>query len=215
MANGIILLGLPGAGKGTQAKRLAEQFSIPQISTGDMLRSAIKNGTELGLKAKSIMDEGGLVPDDVVVGIVKERLAEADCADGFILDGFPRTIPQATALDAVVEDLGREIRFVLLLDVDPGEIVERLCGRRTCVSCNAMHHIKFAPSKVEGKCDKCGGNLIQRDDDKEETIQARLDSYNRSTAPLIEYYGAKGKVRRVMATGAIDKIYSSIVEILE
>jgi adenylate kinase len=215
MGKGIILLGLPGAGKGTQAKKLVEQFSIPQISTGDMLRAAIKSGTELGLKAKSIMDEGGLVPDDVVVGIVKERLAEPDCDNGFILDGFPRTIPQAVALDAVVDNLGREIRTVLLLDVDPDEIKERLCGRRTCVSCNSMYHIKFAPPKTEGKCDKCGSNLIQRDDDKEDTIQARLDSYNKSTAPLLEYYGATGKVRKVTATGDIDKIYSKIVEILE
>jgi len=215
MGKGIILLGLPGAGKGTQAKKLVEHFSIPQISTGDMLRSAIKKGTELGLKAKAIIDAGNLVPDDVVVGIVRERLAEADCASGFILDGFPRTIPQAVALDAVVDELGREIRFVLFLDVDPNEVKERLCGRRTCVACDAMYHIKFAPSKVEGKCDKCGGSLIQRDDDKEETIQTRLDSYNKSTAPLLEYYSATGKVRKVMASGDIDKIYGKIVEILE
>ena len=211
MRNGIILLGLPGAGKGTQAKRLAEQFSIPQISTGDMLRSAIKNGTELGLKAKSVMDAGGLVQDDIVVGIVKERLIEPDCEKGFILDGFPRTIPQAVALDAVAREL---IRFILLLEVDRDEITERLCGRRTCVSCNAMYHLKFVPSKVEGKCDKCGSCLIQRDDDKEETIKKRLDSYEKSTAPLLEYYGNTGKVRKIMATGDVDEIYGRIVEIL-
>ncbi|MCL1926997.1 MAG: adenylate kinase [Syntrophorhabdaceae bacterium] len=211
MSKGVILLGLPGAGKGTQAKKLAVQFSIPQISTGDMLRSAIKNGTELGLKAKSVMDAGELVPDDIVVGIVKERLAEPDCEKGFILDGFPRTIPQAVALDAVARE---QIHFILMLDVDRGEITERLCGRRTCVSCGAMYHLKFVPSKAEGKCDKCGSSLIQRDDDKEETIQKRLDSYEESTAPLLEYYGNTGKVRKVMASGDVDEIYGRIVEIL-
>ncbi|MCL2103202.1 MAG: adenylate kinase [Syntrophorhabdaceae bacterium] len=212
MTKGIILLGLPGAGKGTQAKKLVEQFSFSHISTGDMLRSAIKNGTELGLRAKSVMDAGELVPDDVVVGIVKERLNDPDCAKGFILDGFPRTIPQAVALDAVA---GEMIQFVLLLDVDQEEVKERLGGRRTCGSCGAMYHVKFAPPNVAGKCDKCGLDIIQRDDDKEETIQKRLDNYNELTEPLLEYYGASGKVRRVMAAGNIDEIYRNIVEILK
>jgi len=211
---GIILLGPPGAGKGTQAKKLTEKFQIPQISTGDMLREAVKNGTELGKKAKSFMDSGGLVPDDVVIGIVKERLSQADCAKGFILDGFPRTIPQASALDRVAGELEKEIRFVLSLEVDPEELMERLCGRRTCPACGAMYHVKFRVPKTPGKCDKCGGDLIQRDDDKEETIRKRLENYNRSTAPLLDYYRSTGKIRSVMASGEIDAIHDNIVKIL-
>jgi len=211
---GIILLGPPGAGKGTQAKKLAEEFSIPQISTGDMLRAAVRNGTELGLKAKSFMDAGGLVPDEVVIGIVKERLAQPDCSKGFILDGFPRTIPQASALDRVAGELGKEIRFVLSLDVDADELMERLCGRRTCTGCGAMYHVKFNVPKAQGKCDKCGAALVQREDDKEETIRKRLDNYNKSTAPLLDYYRGTGKIRTVMASGEIGAIYDSIVKIL-
>ena len=210
----IILLGPPGAGKGTQAKKLTAEFSIPQISTGDMLREAVKNGTELGKKAKSFMDAGGLVPDEVVIGIVKERLAAKDCGNGFILDGFPRTIPQAQALDRVTKDLGKEIRFVLSLEVDQNELMERLCGRRTCTGCGAMFHVKFNPPKAAGKCDKCGTALIQRDDDKEETITARLANYNKATAPLLDYYRNTGKIRTVMASGEIDAICASIVKIL-
>lgn len=212
---GIILLGPPGAGKGTQAKKLAEDLSIPQISTGDMLRAAVKNGTELGLKAKSFMDAGGLVPDEVVIGIVKERLAQPDCEKGFILDGFPRTIPQAQALDRVAGELGKEIRFVLSLEVDPEELMERLCGRRTCPGCGAMYHVKFNVPKQAGKCDKCGAALIQRDDDIEDTIRKRLDNYNKSTAPLLDYYRNTGKIRSVMASGEIDAIYKNIVNILK
>lgn len=211
---GIILLGPPGAGKGTQAKKLTGEFSIPQISTGDMLREAVKNGTELGKKAKSFMDAGGLVPDEVVIGIVKERLAAGDCAKGFILDGFPRTIPQAQALDRVTKELGKEIRFVLSLEVDQNELMERLCGRRTCTGCGAMFHVKFNPPKKAGTCDKCGTALIQRDDDREETITARLANYNKATAPLLDYYRNTGKIRTVMASGGIDAIYASIVKIL-
>jgi len=211
---GIILLGPPGAGKGTQAKKLTQAFAIPQISTGDMLRAAVKNGTELGKKAKAFMDAGGLVPDEVVIGIVKERLAEPDCAKGFILDGFPRTIPQAEALDRVTKELGKEIRFVLSLEVDQKDLMERLCGRRTCTGCGAMYHVKFNPPKVAGKCDKCGTALIQRDDDKEETIKNRLTNYNKATAPLLDYYRNTGKIRSVMASGEIDAIYAEIVKIL-
>ncbi len=211
---GIILLGPPGAGKGTQAKKLTGEFAIPQISTGDMLREAVKNGTDLGRKAKSFMDAGGLVPDEVVIGIVKERLAAKDCGNGFILDGFPRTIPQAQALDRVTKELGKEIRFVLSLEVDQNELMERLCGRRTCTGCGAMFHVKFNPPRAAGKCDKCGTALIQRDDDKEETITARLSNYNKATAPLLDYYRSTGKIRTVMASGEIDAIYASIVKIL-
>ncbi|MEK7365217.1 MAG: adenylate kinase [Candidatus Deferrimicrobiota bacterium] len=211
---GIILLGPPGAGKGTQAKKLTQAFAIPQISTGDMLRAAVKNGTALGTQAKAFMDAGGLVPDEVVIGIVKERLAEPDCGKGFILDGFPRTIPQAEALDRVTKELGKEIRFVLSLEVDQNDLMERLCGRRTCTGCGAMYHVKFNPPKAVGKCDKCGTALIQRDDDKEETIKNRLGNYNRATAPLLDYYKGTGKIRSVMASGEIDAIYAGIVKIL-
>ena len=211
---GIILLGPPGAGKGTQAKKLTQAFAIPQISTGDMLRAAVKNGTALGKQAKAFMDAGGLVPDEVVIGIVKERLAEADCGKGFILDGFPRTIPQAEALDRVTKELGKEIRFVLSLEVDQNDLMERLCGRRTCTGCGAMYHVTFNPPKAAGKCDKCGTALIQRDDDKEETIKNRLANYNKATAPLLDYYRNTGKIRSVMASGEIDAIYAGIVKIL-
>ncbi len=212
---GIILLGPPGAGKGTQAKMLSAAYGIPQISTGDMLREAVKNGTALGKKAKGFMDSGGLVPDEVVIGIVKERLAVQDCTEGFILDGFPRTIPQAKALDRVVEDLGKNIRIVLSLDVDRDELMERLCGRRTCTGCGAMFHVKFHVPKEPGKCDKCGTALIQRDDDKEETIKNRLDNYTKATAPLLDFYKNTGKIRSVTASGEIDAIFNNIVKILQ
>lgn len=211
---GIILLGAPGAGKGTQAKKIASSFSIPQISTGDMLREAVKNGTEMGLKAKGFMDAGGLVPDEVVIGIVRDRLTAKDCDKGFILDGFPRTIPQAQALDQVVKDLGKEIRVVLSLEVDEKELLERLTGRRTCTACGAMYHIRFNPPKSDGKCDKCRTALIQRDDDREETIKARLVNYRKSTAPLLDYYKETGKIKAVKATGEIDAIYNNIAKIL-
>lgn len=212
---GIILLGPPGAGKGTQAKRISAAFSIPQISTGDMLREAVRNGTEMGRQAKAFMDAGGLVPDEVVIGIVKERLQAPDCVKGFILDGFPRTIPQAEALDRVAGELSKEIRTVLSLEVDEKELMERLCGRRTCTACGAMYHVRFNRPKSEGTCDKCGAALIQRDDDKEETILARLENYRKSTEPLLRYYAGTGKIRSVTASGDIDAIYANIVKILQ
>jgi len=211
---GIILLGAPGSGKGTQAKKMTTSFAIPQISTGDMLREAIKNGTEMGRKAKVFMDQGGLVPDDVVIGIVRDRLREKDCDKGFILDGFPRTIPQAQALDRAVKELGKEITSVLSLEVDEEEIMERLSGRRTCAGCGAMYHVRFNPPKAEGRCDKCAGTLLQRDDDKEETIRTRLVNYKKSTEPLIEYYRKTGKVHAVKASGDIDAIFADISRIL-
>jgi adenylate kinase len=212
---GIILLGAPGSGKGTQAKKLTESLSIPQISTGDMLREAVRNDTEMGRKAKAFMDQGGLVPDEVVIGIVKERLQAKDCEEGFILDGFPRTIPQAQALDRVVKELGKEIGSVLSLEVDEEEIMERLSGRRSCAGCGAMYHVRFNPPKEEGRCDKCVGTLLQRDDDKEETIRTRLVNYKKSTEPLIEYYRGSGKVHAVKASGNIDTIFANITKLLQ
>ncbi len=212
---GIIMLGAPGSGKGTQAKQMSERFGIPQISTGDMLREAVKQGTEMGRKAKSFMDQGGLVPDEVVIGIVRDRLNAADCREGFILDGFPRTIPQAEALDAVLRDLGKKITTVLSLEVDEAALMDRLCGRRTCPGCGAMFHVRFHPPATEGTCDKCGGALIQREDDKEETIRARLVHYKKSTEPLIAHYRGTGAVRSVQATGEIETIFQQIVKILQ
>ncbi len=211
---GIVFLGPPGAGKGTQAKKIVEKFGIPQISTGDMLREAVKEGTELGKKAKEYMDKGALVPDEVVIGIVKERLARPDCDKGFILDGFPRTIPQAEALDRVVEELGKTINYVIALEVDDDELIERLSGRRTCKSCGAMFHVKFNPPAKEGVCDKCGGELYQRDDDREETIKNRLKTYKEQTAPLIDYYRSRGNFHAIQASGDIDEIFSRIEAIL-
>ena len=211
---GIILLGAPGSGKGTQAKKMTTSFGIPQISTGDMLREAVKNGTEMGRKAKVYMDQGGLVPDEVVIGIVRDRLREKDCDKGFILDGFPRTIPQAQALDRAIKELGKEITSVLSLEVDEEEIMERLSGRRTCAGCGAMYHVRFNPPKAEGRCDKCAGTLLQRDDDKEETIRTRLVNYKKSTEPLIDYYRKTGKVHAVKASGEIDAIFADISRIL-
>ena len=212
---GIIMLGAPGSGKGTQAKQMSERFGIPQISTGDMLREAVKQGTEMGRKAKSFMDQGGLVPDEVVIGIVRDRLNADDCREGFILDGFPRTIPQAEALDGVLRDLGKKITTVLSLEVDEEALMDRLCGRRTCPACGAMFHVRFHPPATEGKCDKCGGGLIQREDDKEETIRARLVHYKKSTEPLIDYYRGTGAIRSVKAAGEIEAIFQQIVKILQ
>jgi len=212
---GIIMLGAPGSGKGTQAKKMSERFGIPQISTGDMLREAVKQGTEMGRKAKTFMDQGGLVPDEVVIGIVRDRLNASDCAQGFILDGFPRTIPQAEALDTVLGELGKKITTVLSLEVDEADLMERLCGRRTCPGCGAMFHVQFNPPRGEGVCDQCGGSLIQRDDDREETIRARLVNYKKSTEPLIGYYGGTGTLQSVRAAGEIEAIFQRIVQVLQ
>ena len=188
----LILLGPPGAGKGTQAKMLTEEYKIPQISTGDILRAAVKDGTQMGLKAKEYMDAGGLVPDEVVVGIVRDRLQEADCNNGFILDGFPRTVAQADSLNGCLQEMNKELDQVISLEVDTEALVERLTGRRTCKECGRGYHIKFDPTQEAGVCDACGGSLFQRDDDKEETIRKRLQVYTDQTAPLTSYYRKAG-----------------------
>ena len=206
----IIMLGPPGAGKGTQAKMLVEKLGIPQISTGDMLRAAVKEGTPMGLKAKEYMDGGKLVPDEVVIGIVKDRLAADDCSKGFILDGFPRTIPQAEALDKVLAEMGKKIEYVVNVAVPESELLTRLTGRRTCKKCGAMYHVKFNPPKQDGVCDKCGGELYQRDDDKEETILNRLKVYNDQTAPLIEYYKKQGVLVDIDGSKDIGEIFKDI-----
>jgi adenylate kinase len=210
----LILLGPPGAGKGTQAARLVNHFGIPQVSTGDILRKAVKDGTELGTLAKHYMDKGELVPDEVVIGIIRDRLLEADCAIGYILDGFPRTIAQAEALDEMLGKMGARIDHVINISVADKEIIKRLTGRRTCSNCGAGYHILFDPPKQEGICDKCGGKLIQRDDDKEETIRARLEVYRQQTEPLIKYYEAKQLLRTIPGEGNMEEIFNAILSAL-
>lgn len=211
----LILLGPPGVGKGTQAKLLIDRFGIPQISTGDILRAAVKELTPMGIKAKGFMDSGALVPDEVVIGIVEERLAQPDCQKGFILDGFPRTVPQADALGQVLAGMNKNIDHVVSLSVDKGELLKRLTGRRACSKCGAGYHVDFAPPAAAGICDACGGELFQREDDKEETILNRLAVYEAQTAPLISYYRGAGLVRSVDGLGSVEGIQSEIVAILQ
>ncbi len=211
----LVLLGAPGAGKGTQAKKLIEKYGIPQISTGDILRKAVADGTPLGKEAKSYMDSGGLVPDSVVIGLVRERLAQDDCKKGYILDGFPRTTPQAEALDKVLTGMNAPLDTALSVDVDMDILMKRLTGRRTCKSCQQMYNIHFGPPKKEGACDKCGGELFQRADDKEETIKNRLDVYEKSTAPLMDYYAKKNILKSVKGMGSVDDIFNKVCKILE
>jgi adenylate kinase len=211
----LILLGPPGAGKGTQAKMLTEEFSIPQISTGDILRAAVKEGTALGLKAKSFMDAGELVPDDVVIGIVVERLQCDDCSNGFILDGFPRTVAQADALQENLKSLGKELDRVIALQVDTEALVERLTGRRTCRSCGRGYHVRFDPPAVEGRCDSCGGELFQRDDDREATIRHRLAVYDEQTAPLIRYYRQTGLLVELDGMREIPEVQETLLTALQ
>ncbi|MCX5719232.1 MAG: adenylate kinase [Nitrospirae bacterium] len=206
----LVLLGAPGAGKGTQAKKLIETYGIPQISTGDILRKAVADGTPLGKEAKSYMDKGELVPDSVVIGLVKERIAQDDCKKGYILDGFPRNIAQAEVLDKVLAEMGAPLDTALSVDVDKDVLMKRLTGRRTCRKCQQMYNIYFSLPKKEGVCDKCGGELFQRDADKEETIRKRLDVYDAQTAPLMEYYKKKGIVKSVAGTGSIDEIFKQV-----
>jgi adenylate kinase len=207
----LILLGPPGAGKGTQAQKIVERYLIPQISTGDILRKAVREGTSIGRKAKTFMDLGQLVPDEVVVGIIEERLREPDCYSGFILDGFPRTIAQAEALQPLLVKLGKSIDHVINIEVDPEELVRRLTGRRTCKNCGAMFHVHFHPPKQKGICDRCEGTLYQREDDKEETIRMRLKEYEKQTAPLIQYYQVKKSLRSIEGIGDETQIFEHIV----
>jgi adenylate kinase len=210
----LVLLGAPGAGKGTQAKKLIGKYNIPQISTGDILRKAVADGTPLGKEAKVIMDKGELVTDEIVIRLVKERLAQDDCKNGYILDGFPRTTPQAEALDSVLAEMGSPLDVALSVDVDMGDLMKRLTGRRTCSGCQQMYNVHFSAPVKEGVCDKCGGELIQRDDDKEDTIKNRLEVYEKSTAPLIDYYGKKGILKSVEGVGSIDDIFNKICSVL-
>ncbi len=210
----LVLLGAPGAGKGTQAKKLIEKYRIPQISTGDILRKAVADGTPLGKEAKSYMDKGELVPDSVVIGLVKERLAQDDCKEGYILDGFPRNTSQAETLDKVLSGMKASLDVALSVDVDKDDLMKRLTGRRTCKNCQQMYNVYFTPPKKDGVCDKCGGALFQRDDDKEATIKNRLDVYDKATAPLIDYYSKKGILKSVMGVGNIDQIFNKICSIL-
>ena len=210
----IILLGPPGAGKGTQAKLLIERLQVPQISTGDMLRAAVKDGTPLGKQAKAFMDRGALVPDDVIIGLVRERLQSPDCARGYILDGFPRTVAQAEALEKTLADLRLSLDHVLCLDVPSEDLVVRIAGRRTCRQCGAMSHVRFSPTARDGVCDVCGGETYQRDDDREETVRRRLTVYADQTAPLARFYEGRGLLRRVVGTGEIGEIFARMVRSL-
>jgi len=211
----IVLLGAPGSGKGTQAERIAPAFDLPHISTGDILRGAVKAGTELGRTAKRFMDAGELVPDEVVIGIIRERLGEPDTAAGFMLDGFPRTLEQATALDEMLAGAGRALRFVLLIDVPEEELVQRLAGRRACRSCGRGYNVVFDPPRVEGVCDACGGDLFQRDDDNEDTVRNRLTVYRSQTEPLVGYYRDKGILATVYGGGRTpDQVFADVEKLL-
>ena len=210
----IIMLGAPGAGKGTQAKMIAEKYSIPHISTGDIFRANIKNGTELGKKAKTYMDAGQLVPDELVVDLVIDRFKEDDCKNGYVLDGFPRTIPQADVLDSELTKLGDKVDYAINVDVPDENIVNRMSGRRACLKCGATYHIKHIPPKTEGICDKCGSELVLRDDDKPETVQNRLSVYHEQTQPLIDYYDKKNILKTVDGTKDMQEVFDNIVGIL-
>ena len=211
----LILLGPPGAGKGTQAVKLVEKHGIPQISTGDILRAAVKGGTDLGKEAQTYMNKGELVPDSIVVGIIRERLQEDDCSKGYILDGFPRTVPQADELKKALGEMGQIIDSVVSIVVADAELIKRLTGRRTCKECGAGFHIMYKKPKQDGVCDTCSGPLIQRDDDKEETIKNRLTVYNQSTEPLIAYYKKEGTIIDIEGTGSIDDIFDRICTAIE
>ncbi|CAM3851583.1 adenylate kinase [Aeromicrobium ponti] len=206
----LVLMGLPGAGKGTQAEKIVQKYGIPHISTGDMFRAAIKGETELGLKAKSFMDKGELVPDEVTIGIVRERLSKDDCEKGFLLDGFPRTVAQADALEDILSDLNKKIDYVINIDVDQSILMERLTGRRICKDCGATYHLVFNPPAKDGVCDRCGGELYQRVDDNEATVQNRLDVNIKQTKPLLDFYETKGYLRNIDGQQDINKVFSDL-----
>lgn len=210
----IVFMGPPGAGKGTQAEKIIENYQIPHISTGDMFRKAIKDQTELGMEAKRYMDQGALVPDHVTIGIVKDRLSESDCKSGFLLDGFPRTVDQAKALDEILTSLDSKIDYVINIDVDLDILKERLTGRRICRSCGATYHMIFNPPAVAGTCDKCGGELYQRKDDNEETVGNRLDVYVSQTKPLLDYYSLAGNLVNINGQQSIDLVFEEIQNVL-
>lgn len=210
----VIMLGAPGAGKGTQAKRIADKYGVPHVSTGDIFRANLKNGTELGMEAKKYMDAGQLVPDELTVKILLDRVAQDDCKNGYVLDGFPRTIPQAEVLDKALADLGDHVDYAIDVDVPDENIVRRMSGRRACTGCGATYHIEHVPPKTEGVCDRCGETLILRDDDKPETVQNRLKVYHDQTQPLISYYTNKGILRTVDGTKDMNDVFAAITEIL-
>ena len=210
----IIMLGAPGAGKGTQAKKIAAKYGIPHISTGDIFRANIQNGTELGKKAKTYMDQGLLVPDELVVDLVVDRVSQDDCTKGYVLDGFPRTIPQAEALDKALEAKGQKMDYAIDVDVPDENIVNRMSGRRACLNCGATYHIVSIPTKVEGICDRCGNSVVLRDDDKPETVQKRLKVYHEQTQPLIDYYKKQNILKSVDGTQPMEKVFADIVAIL-
>ncbi|MGK7379818.1 adenylate kinase [Planococcus sp. 1R117A] len=210
-----VLMGLPGAGKGTQADRIVEKYDIPHISTGDMFRAAIKGGTKLGLEAKSFMDQGALVPDEVTIGIVRERLSAVDCNEGFLLDGFPRTVPQAEALESLLADLGKRIEHVVNIQVEQNELVKRLTGRRICKVCGTAYHLVFNPPQVEGVCDKDGGELYQREDDNPETVTNRLEVNIKQTQPLLDFYENKGVLKNIDGQQDIQKVFADIDALLK
>lgn len=211
----IIMLGAPGAGKGTQAKLIAEKYAVPHVSTGDIFRANIKNGTELGMEAKKYMDQGLLVPDELTVKILLDRVAQEDCQNGYVLDGFPRTIPQAEVLDRALDEIGDKIDYAVNVDVPDENIIRRMGGRRACLSCGATFHVEHIPPKQEGICDTCGKELVLRDDDKPETVKNRLDVYHKQTQPLIDFYQAKGILRTVDGTVDMKDVFAAITAILD
>ncbi|MCU9615208.1 adenylate kinase [Caldibacillus lycopersici] len=210
----LVLMGLPGAGKGTQAERIVQKYHIPHISTGDMFRQAIKDETKLGLQAKSFMDKGELVPDEITIGIVRDRLSKDDCSSGFLLDGFPRTVPQAESLEVILSELDKRINYCINIDVDANVLMERLTGRRICKSCGATYHLVFNPPKEENICDKCGGELYQRADDNAETVENRLAVNIKQSQPLLDFYANKGYLKTINGLQDIDKVFADIDELL-